>query len=66
MAPYQGVAISIPKLHTYMINILMRVTILALSLCKMMAFMQMRYTQQAYVATVRKVTHATFVQFPHS
>ena len=25
----------------------------------------LRYTQQAYVATV-KVTHATFVQFPHS
>ena len=26
----------------------------------------LRYTQQAYVATVMKVTHATFVQFPHS
>ena len=25
----------------------------------------LRYTQQAYVATVMKVTHATFVQFPH-
>ena len=24
------------------------------------------YTQQAYVATVMKVTHAIFVQFPHS
>ena len=23
------------------------------------------YTQQAYVATVMTVTHATFVQFPH-
>ena len=54
MASYQGVATSIPKLHKYMINILMRVTILALSLCKMMAFMQ------AYVATVMKVTHVTW------
>ena len=26
----------------------------------------LRYTRQAYVATVMKVTHATFVQFPHS
>ena len=26
----------------------------------------LKYTQQAYVATVIKVTHATFVQFPHS
>ena len=26
----------------------------------------LRYTQQAYVATVMKVTHAIFVQFPHS
>ena len=26
----------------------------------------LRYTQQAYAATVMKVTHATFVQFPHS
>ena len=26
----------------------------------------LRYTQQAYVATVLKVTHATFVQIPHS
>ena len=26
----------------------------------------LRYTQQAYVSTVMKVTHATFVQFPHS
>ena len=26
----------------------------------------LRYAQQAYVATVMKVTHATFVQFPHS
>ena len=26
----------------------------------------LRYTQQAYVATVMKVTHALFVQFPHS
>ena len=26
----------------------------------------LRYTQQAYVATVMKVTHVTFVQFPHS
>ena len=25
----------------------------------------LRYTQQAYVDTVMKVTHATFVQFPH-
>ena len=49
MASYRGVATSIPKLHTYMINIVMRVTILALSLCKM---------------KVMKVTHATFVQFP--
>ena len=63
MASYQGVATSIPKLHKYKINILMRVTILALSLCKMLAFMQiLRYTQQTYVATVMKVTHATFVQ----
>ena len=44
MVSYQGVATSIPKLHKYMINILMRVT----------------------TATVMKVTHATFVQFPHS
>ena len=36
MASYQGVATS--KLHKYMINILMRATILALSFCKMMAF----------------------------
>ena len=28
MVSYQGVATSIPKLHKYMINILMRVTIL--------------------------------------
>ena len=67
MASYQGVATSIQKLHKYMINILMRVTILALSLCKMMGIhANLRYTQQAYVATVMKVTHATFVQFPHS
>ena len=26
----------------------------------------LRYTQQAYVATVMKVTHAIFVKFPHS
>ena len=26
----------------------------------------LRYTQQAYVATVMKVTYAFFVQFPHS
>ena len=26
----------------------------------------LRYTQQAYVATVIKVTHVTFVQFPDS
>ena len=26
----------------------------------------LRYTQQAYVATVMKVTHATLLQFPHS
>ena len=26
----------------------------------------LRYTQQAHVATVMKVTHATSVQFPHS
>ena len=26
----------------------------------------LRYTQQAYVATVMIVAHATFVQFPHS
>ena len=26
----------------------------------------LRYTQQAYVATVMKVTHEFFVQFPHS
>ena len=26
----------------------------------------LRYTQQAYVATVMKVTHAIFVQFPYS
>ena len=26
----------------------------------------LRYTQQAYVATVMKVAHAIFVQFPHS
>ena len=26
----------------------------------------LRYTQQAFAATVMKVTHATFVQFPHS
>ena len=26
----------------------------------------LRYTQQTYVATVMKVTHAIFVQFPHS
>ena len=26
----------------------------------------LRYAQQAYVATVMKVTHAKFVQFPHS
>ena len=26
----------------------------------------LKYTQQAYVATVMNVTHATFVQFPHS
>ena len=60
MASYQGVATSIPKLHKYMINILMKVTISALSLCKMMTFMR------TYVATVMKLTHATFVQFPHS
>ena len=26
----------------------------------------LRYTQQAYVVTVMKVTHAIVVQFPHS
>ena len=26
----------------------------------------LRYTQQAYVATVMKLTQAIFVQFPHS
>ena len=26
----------------------------------------LRYTQQAYVATVMKVTRAIFVKFPHS
>ena len=26
----------------------------------------LRYTLQAYVATVMKGTHATFVKFPHS
>ena len=26
----------------------------------------LRYTQQAYVATVMKVTHVTYVQFSHS
>ena len=26
----------------------------------------LRYTQQVYVATVMKVTHAIVVQFPHS
>ena len=26
----------------------------------------LRYTQQAYAATVMKVTHDTFVKFPHS
>ena len=26
----------------------------------------LRYTQQAYVATVMKVTNSIFVQFPHS
>ena len=29
-------------------------------------YANLRYTQHAYVATVKKVTHATFVQFPHS
>ena len=61
MASYQGVATSIPKLHKYMLNILMRVTILDEG-----THADLRYTQQTYVATVMKVTHATFVQFPHS
>ena len=64
MASYQGVATSIPKLHKYMINILMRVTILIMQDDGINA--NLRYTQQAYVATMMKVTHAIFVQFPHS
>ena len=62
MASYQGVATSIPKLHTYMINILMRVTIMQDD----GIHANLGYTQQAYVATVMKVTHAIFMQFPHS
>ena len=66
MASYQGVATSIPKLHKYdqyidegdfsSIIIMQDDGIHA----------NLRYTQQAYEATVIKVTHATFVQFPHS
>ena len=59
MASYQGVATSIPKLHKDVMNILMRVTILALSLCKSEIY-------TASLCTYSKVTHATFVQFPHS
>ena len=29
-------------------------------------YANLSYTGQAYVATVMKVTHAIFVQFPHS
>ena len=63
MASYQGVATSISKLHKYIdegdyssIIIMQDDGIHA----------NLRYTQQAYVGTVMKVTHATFVQFPHT
>ena len=48
MASYQGVATSILKLHEYMINILMRVTILASSIIIMQddgIHANLRYTQ---------------------
>ena len=68
MASYQGLATSILKLHKYVIYTLLRVTILA-SIIIMQddgIHANLRYTQQAYVATVMKVTHVIFVQFPHS
>ena len=66
MASYQGVATSIPKLHIYdkyidegdYSSIIIRQDD--------GSHANLRYAQQAYIATVMKVTHATFVQFPHS
>ena len=66
MASYQGVATSMPKLHTYMINIDEGDYSSIIIMQDDGIHANLRYTQQAYVATVLKVTHATFVQFPHS
>ena len=65
MASYQRFATSIPKLHKYMINILIDYSSIFI-IQDDGIHANLRYTQKAYVATVMKVTHAIFVQFPHS
>ena len=68
MASYQAVATSIPKLQKYNYDqyidegdyssiIIMQDDGIHANL---------RYTQQVSVATVMKVTHAIFAEFPHS
>ena len=67
MASYQGVATSIPKLHKYMINSLDEGDYSSIIIMQDDGIhANLRYTQQAYVTTVMKVTHAMCVQFPHS
>ena len=67
MASYQEVATSIPKLHKYMINSLDEGDYSSIIIMQDDGIhANLRYTQQAYVTTVMKVTHAIFVQFPHS
>ena len=65
MASYQGVATSIPNLHKY-VQYIDGGDYSSIIIMQDGIHANMRYTQKAYVATVMKVTHATFVQFPHS
>ena len=66
MAGYQGVATSILKLHKYDQYIIEGEYSGIIIMQDDGIHANLRYTQQAYVATVMKVTHAICVQFPHS
>ena len=66
MTSYQGVATSIPKLHIYDQYIDEGDYSSIIIMQNDGSHANLRHTQQAYVATVMKATHATFVQFPHS
>ena len=67
MASYHRVGTSIPKLHKYVINIIDEGDYSSIIIVQDDGIHAiLRYTHQAYVATVMKVTHDIFVQFPHS